>query len=308
MAYSFHYYGPQKFAMYEYHRGDFESKKAEEPNDKFENYTKRMKRSVSAVLARVARWQAANGGVRIYVGEFNASLAPQYLDNLPNNKRIDGQPLTGSTDVRLRAVTNFLRHMTNIFERNDWDWSLHAFRESWGWNIEANFKGENEQALWDSSTLKAKWAKNTRIAMQPALDIQIAASGKRLDADATNLSNGGGIQLWERNGWPNQQWWFQNQGDGTYTIWNLAAGRVLDAHAPDVNRNGCRVQLWDYNGQSNQRWRFEEKTDGTHRIVSVASGKVLDAHLPDVNNNGGKLQLWDDLSGANQSFAISLRI
>lgn len=288
---SFHYYGPAGFANYSNDLADGNPVQA--TNEKFTNA---MRTKVDADLARVARWQAANGGVRVYVGEFNASLRPD------------------STTARKRAVADFLKFVTDAYERNRWDWSIHAFREFIGWDLEKNFVKKNpvtntfdtDTSLWSRSGLKVRWASNARIVMRPAFGLQIAASNKVLDADSNFLGNGGRVQLWGKNGGSNQQWRIENFGDGTFVVWNVAAGRVLDAHAPDVGVNGCRVQLWDFNGQLQQRWRIEQTTAGNFRLVNAASGKVLDAHAPDAGNNGGRLQLWDDLGGANQRFKLSL--
>ena len=130
-----------------------------------------------------------------------------------------------------------------------------------------------------------------------------------LDAD----SNGGGqdgnkVQLWQCNGYTNQNWAFYpgvylggydqvvNQGWGGRFCLDADAG-----HGPITN--GTKVQLWTCNGQSNQGWLCNRVSYGIclNDLILKASGLVngksttmcLDADLNTIGSNGTKVQLWD---------------
>ncbi|EPX55599.1 peptidase, M27 (PrtB) family [Cystobacter fuscus DSM 2262] len=117
--------------------------------------------------------------------------------------------------------------------------------------------------------------------------------GKCLDADATSSgTNGTRIQLWDCNGWDNQNW--QLLADGTI---RSVGGKCLDADANNSGANGTRVQLWDCNGWDNQKWQL--LADGTIRSVG---GKCLDADANSSGANGTSVQLWDCIGWENQKW------
>ena len=75
-----------------------------------------------------------------------------------------------------------------------------------------------------------------------------------------------------------------------------AAGKCLDVHAPDQNKNGTRVQVWDCNNAPQQTWRFENNT------IRSAAGKCLDVHAPDQHKNGTRVQVWDCNNAPQQTW------
>jgi hypothetical protein len=66
---------------------------------------------IAKELAPVCAFQQRNPGVRIYVGEFSV------VRWAPNGAQ-------------------YLRDCLELFERNGWDWTYHAFREFNGWSLE----------------------------------------------------------------------------------------------------------------------------------------------------------------------------
>src|SRR5262249_51999564 len=73
-------------------------------------------------------------------------------------------------------------------------------------------------------------------------------SGRCLDADLSG--NATRVQLWDCNGWLNQNWDFYSDG----TIRNGSSGRCLDADRTTGGADGSLVQLGDCNGLSSQVW------------------------------------------------------
>ena len=68
----------------------------------------------------------------------------------------------------------------------------------------------------------------------------------------------------------------------------VAGGKCLDVHAPDMTHNGGRVQVWSCNGQPQQIWQYNSAS-GT---IRNQGGLCLDAHAPDMETNGGRVQVW----------------
>lgn len=115
----------------------------------------------------------------------------------------------------------------------------------------------------------------------PTFEIRNGA-GLCLDTHARDLNrNGGRVQVWECNGYRNQQWQFVNG-----TIRN-GAGLCLETPRSQIRRNGGRVQVRRCNGRRQQRWDF------AHGRIFNGGGLCLDTHAPDLNRNGARVQVWE---------------
>ncbi len=101
------------------------------------------------------------------------------------------------------------------------------------------------------------------------------ALGRCLDVAGGVSANGRGVQLYECNGTPAQEWTFSGE-----TI--SALGRCLDVEGA-VGRDGQRVQLYECNRTIAQRWTT---TGGTIRSVL---GRCLDV-AGGVSANGQGVQ------------------
>jgi hypothetical protein len=76
---------------------------------------------------------------------------------------------------------------------------------------------------------------------------------KCLDADNGTIGgNGTRVQMWDCNGWENQQWLVF----GNHTVQNAVSRRCLDGDTVTLPANGTKVQLWDCNGGAHQAWFF----------------------------------------------------
>jgi endo-1,4-beta-xylanase len=118
-----------------------------------------------------------------------------------------------------------------------------------------------------------------------------------LDAEASQIRNGGLIQLYTCNGWANQKWYI----DGTSLRNGANTSFCLDAEASQI-RNGGLIQLYTCNGWANPQWR---NNDGSsYRLHNGANYNFcLDAEATQIRN-GGKIQLYSCNDLINQEWDI----
>ena len=116
-----------------------------------------------------------------------------------------------------------------------------------------------------------------------------------LDSDVSSPThNGTKVQIWDCNGWTNQQWTYYDDN----TIRSTHDGRCLDADVSSPTHNGTKIQVWDCNGWNNQKWTIY--TNG--EIVSWHDGRCLDLDVSSTTHNGSKVQLWDCNGWLNQAW------
>ena len=121
--------------------------------------------------------------------------------------------------------------------------------------------------------------------------------GKCLDADRTQNRTGGAVQLWDCNGWDNQQW--DMWSDGTiHSRWN---GRCLDAD-PGTDRNGGTVYLWECLSPPTRQQTWYRRDNG--EIASALNGRCLDA-AADGGGNPTKVQMWDCWGWVNAKWTLA---
>nr|BFD92045.1 non-reducing end alpha-L-arabinofuranosidase family hydrolase [Kitasatospora sp. Xyl93] len=130
----------------------------------------------------------------------------------------------------------------------------------------------------------------------------VAAEGRVLDQPAGYNGNGTPLQVWDASGAANQQWKATRNGDGSFTLTNVASGRVLDEPG-NRTANGTKPQIWDSNGGSNQHWKASRNSDGSYTLTNVASGRVLETP-GNQTANGTPVQIWDSWGAANQHWNL----
>ncbi|MEV6210406.1 non-reducing end alpha-L-arabinofuranosidase family hydrolase, partial [Kitasatospora sp. NPDC051914] len=130
----------------------------------------------------------------------------------------------------------------------------------------------------------------------------VAAGGRVLDQPAGQNGNGTPLQVWDASGATNQQWRATKNGDGSYTLTNIASGRVLDEPGGQT-ANGTKMLVWDSNGGANQHWKAARNGDGSYTLTNVASGRVLETP-GNQTANGTAVQIWDSWNGANQHWNL----
>ncbi|MFD4789381.1 arabinofuranosidase catalytic domain-containing protein [Streptomyces sp. NPDC058459] len=119
--------------------------------------------------------------------------------------------------------------------------------------------------------------------------------GKCVDvaADDTGV-NGTAVQLWDCQGYAEDQHWTHNPDTSLGTI-----SRCLDI-VGNGTANGTEVELWDCNGVGGQKW--VQQADGSLR--NPQSGRCLDAPNG-TSANGTRLRIWDCNGSAAQKFSVN---
>jgi hypothetical protein len=132
-------------------------------------------------------------------------------------------------------------------------------------------------------------------------------SGACVDAAGWGTGNGTKVQQWScGNQQYNQEWQFQPQGNGLYSVTSRnAPGEVWDV----TNRgtvNGSLLQLWSYGGGTNQQWMPVSLGNRLYKFVGVGSGRCLD--VPGASkSNGVQLDIYDCNGTGAQSFQLSVQ-
>ncbi len=67
---------------------------------------------------------------------------------------------------------------------------------------------------------------------------------------------GANVQIWSAGTSKPQQWKIVQVTIGKFKIINRYSGKVLDASASNINKNGCNVQQWTWHGKDNQLWEI----------------------------------------------------
>lgn len=129
-------------------------------------------------------------------------------------------------------------------------------------------------------------------------------SGKALDLDRCDTTNGSNVQQWD---WLNnacQKWTLTHVRDGYYRIApSHGPGKALDVAARSRD-NGANLMVWDYVGNDNQLFRFQDAGTGRWRIRPRHSDLCLDVDSFR-QDAGANLMQWTCISGnTNQMFQL----
>ncbi|MEK7833708.1 MAG: RICIN domain-containing protein [Acidobacteriota bacterium] len=127
--------------------------------------------------------------------------------------------------------------------------------------------------------------------------IQSVASNHFLDLRRDHNST---LQQWSGSGGLNQQWDFEDAGNGYFYIRSVETGRVLEVGGA---RDGSAViSTGQQAGRDNQKFRVVDVGSGQSMIVA-RNGKAFD--LPNSSRNEGQsLQLWVEHRRDNQRFVF----
>ena len=224
---------------------------------------------------------------------------------------------------------------TNAYNAAGLSWSMWAYKatqglipDNWGfydptfWPTTPNITTDSAATIaadWQQWTTSSSFALNTSLGLQGNknggggttilagtwYNIINQNSGSCVDATGSGTANGTTVQQWAcGNGQANQEWEFQSQGNGVYSVVN----RNAPSEAWDVTNvgtaNGSLLQLWSYGGGSNQQWQAVSLGNGTYKFVGVGSGRCLD--VPGASTaNGVQLEIFDCNGTGAQAFRLS---
>ena len=127
-------------------------------------------------------------------------------------------------------------------------------------------------------------------------------TGYVLDISGGSTKKGANTQLYKSNGTAAQQFAFDANPDGTYTIRNIKSGLVLDVTGAST-KNGANVQQWKANGTKAQKWTIVENSDGSVSFKNLASGKMLDISGDEMANKTN-IRSWKGNGTTGQKFYL----
>ena len=87
------------------------------------------------------------------------------------------------------------------------------------------------------------------------LDVHGCFDGK-LFCGTYKKEKGANVQIWSAGNSKPQQWKLEKVKSGQYKIVNRYSGKVLDASAKNIKKNGCNVMQWTWHGKNNQLWEI----------------------------------------------------
>ena len=126
-------------------------------------------------------------------------------------------------------------------------------------------------------------------------------SNKALDVAEWSTTHGTNIHQWGLgDNQANQQWRFEDAGDGYVAIVSAHSGFCLDVDWGKTE-DGVNVLQYDNNKTANQLWKLEAQGNGYYKITNKNSGKVLDVSAASTEDganvqqwtwNGSDAQLW----------------
>jgi hypothetical protein len=133
------------------------------------------------------------------------------------------------------------------------------------------------------------------------LSVVAMHSGKVLDVQAAAMNSGAFLQQWtELTDHPNQEFIFEDLGDGFSKITAKHSGKVLDVGGAST-AEGARIIQSDWHGGDNQQFALDNAGENTVVLPAKHSGLVLDVKAASTQNgaivqqwpaNGGQYQRW----------------
>ena len=122
------------------------------------------------------------------------------------------------------------------------------------------------------------------------------------DIQASSMSNGGNLELWNNNHTNNQKFIIKSLGKGIYGISPVHSGKYLDVQGSSKS-NGANVDQWNFHGGQNQQWIIKNAGNGYYNIISKCNGLYMD--IPKSNaKNGANVHMWQNNGSKNQMFKL----
>ncbi|GAB3171622.1 hypothetical protein GCM10027059_40140 [Myceligenerans halotolerans] len=131
--------------------------------------------------------------------------------------------------------------------------------------------------VFPDNSVRVNWMELTPAAPLPpgAKALRNVHSDLCLDGFGRGTEPGTDVVLWTCHGGANQDWSFEDSGDGHHVIRNVHSDLCLDAFR-EGTEPGTEVVLWTCHGGANQDWSLEENGDGHHLIRNRHNDLCLD--------------------------------
>jgi endoglucanase len=222
---------------------------------------------------------------------------------------------------------------TNAYNNAGLAWTMWAYKatdglipDSWGfydptfWATTPNITTDSAATIsadWQQWTTPATFAQNTSLGLQGTAstgstsintstwyNIVNENSGSCVDAAGWGTANGTTVQQWSCGSQQyNQEWQFQSEGNGAYSIVNRNAPSEVWDVTNVGTADGSLLQLWTYGSGSNQQWTPVSLGNGYYKFVGVGSGRCLDTPAASTAN-GVQLQIYDCNGTGAQAFKL----
>ncbi|KDC48139.1 RICIN domain-containing protein [Pseudoalteromonas fuliginea] len=127
------------------------------------------------------------------------------------------------------------------------------------------------------------------------------SSDKAIDVDKKSRESGANIISYAKNSGTNQQFIFNDLGNGFWTIKASHSDLFLDV-SERSQANGGNIIQWAASGQSNQQWRLLQDSTGAFSIRSAFSDKAITVAGSD---NGANIYQNDDLNVSSQRWYLN---
>jgi aryl-phospho-beta-D-glucosidase BglC (GH1 family) len=222
---------------------------------------------------------------------------------------------------------------TNAYNNAGLAWTMWAYKatdglipDSWGffdptfWATTPNITTDSAATIsadWQQWTTPATFAQNASLGLHGTAstgstsintstwyNIVNENSGSCVDASGWGTANGTTVQQWSCGSQQyNQEWQFQSEANGAYSIVNRNAPSEVWDVTNVGTADGSLLQLWTYGGGSNQQWTPVSLGNGYYKFVGVGSGRCLDTPAASTAN-GVQLQIYDCNGTGAQAFKL----
>ena len=222
---------------------------------------------------------------------------------------------------------------TNAYNNAGLAWTMWAYKatdglipDSWGffdptfWATTPNITTDSAATIsadWQQWTTPATFAQNTSLGLHGTAstgstsintstwyNVVNESSGSCVDASGWGTANGTTVQQWSCGSQQyNQEWQFQSEANGAYSIVNRNAPSEVWDVTNVGTADGSLLQLWTYGGGSNQQWTPVSLGNGYYKFVGVGSGRCLDTPAASTAN-GVQLQIYDCNGTGAQAFKL----
>jgi endoglucanase len=221
---------------------------------------------------------------------------------------------------------------TNAYNAAPLSWTMWAYKathglnpDSWGfydpgyWPTTPNVSTDSESTIlsdWQQWETPTSFTLNTSLGIsgnENSASVSTSAwfnvvnqnSGSCVDDAGWGTGNGNVVQQWACGSQQyNQEWQFQSQGNGVYSVANRNAPTETWNVTNNGTGDGSLIQTWTYGGGSNEQWMPVSLGNGYYKVVGVGSGRCLD--VPGASTaNGVQLQIYDCNGSGAQSFLLN---
>jgi hypothetical protein len=137
-----------------------------------------------------------------------------------------------------------------------------------------------------------------------AVWLVVQHSQKALDVQGAAMNSGAFVQQWTElkdHNHPNQQFTFEDLGNGFYKITARHSGKVLDVGSAST-APGARIIQYDWHGGDNQQFALDY-ADNCIVLRAKHSGLVLDVAGASTQD-GAVVQQWNATGQPNQRWYI----